>query len=165
MCITTTYAYPTAIQTDKREVSTPANHYKKRYCDPTNTTVQVVLFDDAASASAAGSAKEAGNPWPFHLVFCGPPRPCACISSLPPPSPPSRSNARCINLTSAVRFSLLSFGGIVVSSERTQSLAPTNLAHASVLKDLGLSIGAPTARSMMSCGSTPSARLTPKSTV
>lgn len=45
------------------------------------------------------------------------------------------------------------------------SLAPTNLAQASVLNDFGRSMGAPTARSMMSWGSTPIARDTPNRTV
>lgn len=44
-------------------------------------------------------------------------------------------------------------------------VAPTSLAHASVLKDFGRSIGAPTARSMINWGRTPMARETPKRTV
>ena len=43
--------------------------------------------------------------------------------------------------------------------------APTNLAYASVLKDFGLSIGAPRALSIINCGSTPNALETPKRTV
>jgi hypothetical protein len=45
------------------------------------------------------------------------------------------------------------------------NVAPTSLAYASVLKDLGRSIGAPRARSMMSWGKTPNALETPKRTV
>lgn len=45
------------------------------------------------------------------------------------------------------------------------SVAPTSFAQASVLKDLGRSIGAPTARSMINWGRTPMALETPKSTV
>ena len=44
-------------------------------------------------------------------------------------------------------------------------VAPTSFAYASVLNDLGRSIGAPTARSMISWGRTPMARETPKRTV
>ena len=44
-------------------------------------------------------------------------------------------------------------------------VAPTSFAQASVLKDLGRSIGAPTARSIINCGRTPMARETPKRTV
>lgn len=45
------------------------------------------------------------------------------------------------------------------------NVAPTSFAQASVLKDLGRSIGAPTARSMINWGRTPMALETPKSTV
>lgn len=52
-----------------------------------------------------------------------------------------------------------------VGLETSYNVAPTSLAYASVLKDFGRSIGAPRARSMMSCGSTPRALETPNSTV
>jgi len=55
--------------------------------------------------------------------------------------------------------------GVQSMSPISYRVAPTNFAYASVLKDLGRSIGAPSARSMMSCGNTPSALDTPNSTV
>ena len=51
------------------------------------------------------------------------------------------------------------------SRKHFYNFAPTSLAHASVLNDLGRSMGAPRARSMMSWGRTPMARETPKRTV
>ena len=45
------------------------------------------------------------------------------------------------------------------------NVTPTSFAHASVLKDLGRSIGAPTALSMIICGKTPMALDTPNMTV
>lgn len=102
-----------------------------------------------------------GSPCAFHLVLCFL---TSTFSSSPPPFPPSRPKARWMLLTSGP-VNLSSSPNLSLSPERIQSLAPTNFAHASVLNDLGLSMGAPTARSMISCGNTPSARLTPNRTV
>ena len=77
--------------------------------------------------------------------------------SRPPPSPPSSWRAVAI-----LARSLSSLGTL---ESAIHKLAPTNFAYASVEKDLGRSIGMPTARSIINCGSTPIARLTPNSTV
>lgn len=85
---------------------------------------------------------------------------CWCTPTVPPPSPPRSFSARATE-----SFFTLGAGLGPPSLCGIQSLAPTSLAQASVEKDLGRSMGAPTARSMMSWGSTPRARETPKRTV
>ena len=77
--------------------------------------------------------------------------------SLPPPSPPSNF--------SALTILALSSPDLLTLPSAIHKLAPTNFAYASVEKDLGRSIGIPTARSIINCGRTPIARETPNNTV